>query len=134
MRGQITLDFGRAQDGLDLQGFGKRFVFDKAQLRGELHGQAVTHFAAQKSLVAVQGGDDLLGILPTQRFAIDRGIAHVGRRLHLSNGDGDAIQIGIADFVAVQHLGDGMAQGFAHPKLALGRPAPVIAAAAMGTA
>ena len=65
---------------------------------------SVAHLAAQKSLVAVQRRDDLLGILAAQRLAIDRGIAHVGRRLDLGDGHRDAVQIGIADFVAAQEF------------------------------
>ena len=79
----------------------------------------MSHLAAQKSFVPVEGGDDRPRILAAQRRAIDRGIAHVGRRLDLGDGDRDAIQIGIANLVPVQNVRQGMAKHLAHSQLAL---------------
>ena len=71
--------------------------------------------------MAVKGGDDGGGVLAAQRFAIDGGIAHVGRRLDLSDGHRHAFQIGIADFVAPENFRQRMAQHLADTELALRR-------------
>ena len=82
----------------------------------------VSHLAAQKSLVAVQGGDDHLGVLPAQGFAIDGGIAHVGRRLDLGDGDRDALQIADRWISLRRRISrQRMAQRLADPQLALRR-------------
>jgi hypothetical protein len=41
----------------------------------------------------------------------------------LRDGDGDAQQIGVADFVAAQEFGKRVTQHFAHAQLTLRRPA-----------
>ena len=64
----------------------------------------VAHLAAQKALVAVERGDDRVGVLAAQRLAKDRGMAHVGRRLDLRDCHRHAVQIGIADVVRASAL------------------------------
>ena len=101
--------------------FGEGLIFDKAQLGREFHRDQVAHLAAQKALVPVQRRDDRLGVLAAQRFAEDRGIAHVGRGLDLGDGHRHAVEIGIADVAAAQNFGQRMAQRLADAQLALRR-------------
>src|SRR6185312_7340914 len=118
-RNQVALDFRRLEKIFDLLRFGEGLVFEEAQVGREFGGDHVPHLAAEKSLVTVERGDHGPGILAAQGRAIHRGIAHVGRRLDLGDGDGDPVQLRIANLVPAQNVRKRMAQHLAHAQLAL---------------
>ena len=82
--------------------------------------------AAEKFLVAVEGGDRRLGALAAQRHDIGGGQPEVRCHPHLGHGHHHPLEGGIVDFAALEDLGQRMAHQFADAKLALretGRPA-----------
>src|SRR4051812_5541073 len=65
------------EDVFDLLGLSEGLILDEAQFGREFHGDQMSHFATQETLMAVQRRHDLFGILAAQRLAINGGIAHV---------------------------------------------------------
>ena len=119
----LVLNTSDASDAAgDALGLGEGGVLDEAKLRREFERDGVAHFAAQKSAMTVERRHHRIGVLAAQGLDEHGRVPHVGRRLHLRHRDGDAQEIGIADFVGAQNVGKRVAQHFAHPQLTLRRP------------
>lgn len=89
------------------------------QFRRKLEREVLGHRTAQFAAVPVKQIQNILLSLAAKRHDIGRGHTQVWRRAHLAHGDGVAVQVGIVNVSARQHLGQGAADQFAHAQLSL---------------
>ena len=76
--------------------------------------------AAQEPAVALEGGEDGVGVLAAERHDEDGGELEVGRHAHFRHGDDRALQRRVVDLAALEDVGQRVADQFADAKLALG--------------
>src|SRR6185312_406444 len=116
---QIAHHRRRAQQLVDPLGFGETLVDAEADVGREFQVDALGDLDAQKFLVALEGGDHLLGVAPAHRHDVDGGEPQVGAHAHLRHGNEMTLDDRIVHVAAREHLGHGVAHQFANAQLAL---------------
>src|SRR6478752_5288264 len=109
----------RAQQLVDALGFGETLVDAEAQIGRKFQIDALRDLGAQKFLVALEGGDHLLGVAPAHRHDVDGGEPQVRAHAHFRHGDEMALDDRIVHVAAREHLGHRVAHQFADAQLAL---------------
>ena len=119
---EVALDRGRAQQLVDALGLLEALVDPEADIGREFQIDAVGDFAAQEFLVALKGGEHLIGVAAGERHDVDGRQPQVGGHAHLRHGNEMALDHRVMHVAAGEHLGHGVTHQLADAQLALRAP------------
>jgi hypothetical protein len=118
---QIAGDFGGAQKLVDALRLVERVVGPEYQIGDIFQLDPPRKFAAQETVMAVQGARDIVAVLAAERARKDNRMFQIGADPHLGDGDDFAYKLAVLNVLGSENLRKRMAKKLTRAKLPLRR-------------